>query len=106
MKAEPIALVLKTCGVLFTFPSTEVLGIPCFSVTTFLKEQDSTYSSDVINYSFQVATADVIDETIEVGTIFSFESDFHLLTFATSTPLYPDNGWSSFKADLVSREPL
>lgn len=107
MKAtENIPDVLALVGELLTFPQAEILAIPGFQVET-LVSMDDNYKVERQSFTFQVASADVIENDIKQDDTFTFDDGNYLYTFKLNRYPMPDlTGWSKLDVDLLTKTVL
>lgn len=104
MHIEPTAEILEKVGDDLEFAAFTVKGIPGFELVTLYKGETSLYEVEKQTFRFQVASADVVANSIKDGDAFTLADDSYNHNFTVSkTPLPDVTGWSVMYADQVGR---
>jgi len=103
MIAEPITRALTIAGTTLTFNDFTIRGVVGFNLTVLYKGEQSLYEIEKQNFSFQIATSDVLDNEITMGLTFTAENSGYLYTFQLDRPPIPDvTGWSEIHTNLIT----
>lgn len=103
---EEISRCLAIAGVSLTFQNFEIQGIPGFETSMLYKGEPTMYEVEKQWFSFQIATADALENTIAIDDQFTMEDEAYIYTFSvTRTPIPDLTGWSKLHVDFLSKEP-
>lgn len=101
---EDIALCVETAGTVLTFSDFEIYGIPGFETTVLYKGEATQYEIEKQRFSFQCATADIVENNIILGMPFTMTDEFYEYSFKISNnPRFDLTGWSKLEADYIGK---
>jgi hypothetical protein len=104
---EEISKCLSIAGITLTFDGFDILAIPGFESSMLYKGEATLYEVEKQWFAFQIATADVVENTIALDDQFTMEDTSYVYTFSVARLPIPDlTGFSKLHADFLSKTPL
>ena len=104
---EDISLCLEIAGTTIAFDDFELLAIPGFETSMLYKGEPTMYEVEKQWFSFRIATADHLDNTINLDDTFTMEDGSYEYTFSVNRLPIPDlTGFSKLHADFLSKTSL
>lgn len=104
---ELIDKALSIGGVTLTFDDFTIKGFPGFNLTRLYRGEQSLYEIEKQNFSFQIATKDVVKYDISANDTLTISDNVYLYDFIVELdPIHDLTGWSELHVNFQGKEEL